>query len=215
MKKSENSISIISGADGPTAVFGVNSKVKKSLKTILHNYIYKLKLKKAKKKLVSDVHTIKELVVYAMKKYGAKEVSVTDRKYEEQRKYHKENLVLMHKLELLGKMKDIQNCDFSNDNAIREFLEKSEIRSQMISKIPDNEINIDFHMYEIKIGNSHIEIKVDNFWNVFSISCSGNKKDIKHLNKILQDLYIYYGVSEEDIREKSDRYLSLLNVLTL
>lgn len=215
MKKSENSISIIGGADGPTCVFKANSESKKSLKMIIQNHIYKSKREKAKKKIVSSVHTIEEVVAYAMKNYGAVEVNTTEWQYEEQRKALKESLVIGKKSELIGEMKDIPIPELSNENETREFLEKLEIRSEMISKIPESEMPMDFHLYEINIGDGRLEIEIDNIWNVFSVSCSGNRKDMKQLNKIIQDLYIYYGVSEEDIREKSDRYLSLLNALTI
>ena len=46
------------------------------------------------------------------------------------------------------------------------------------------------------------------------ITCSGNKKAIKQFKKILRELYVYYGVSEKDIAEKTERYLCLLSVLS-
>lgn len=215
LKESENSVSIISGADGPTGVYIADNESKKSLKGIIKNHIYKLKQEKAKKKIFAGVHTIEEVVAYAMKNYGAVEVNTTERQYEEQRKALKESLVIEKKSELLGEMKDIPIPDLSNEDETREFLEKLEIRSEIISKIPENEMPMDFHLYEINIGEGRLEIEIDNIWNVFSVSCSGSKKDMKHLNKIMQDLYLYYGVSEKDIREKSDRYLSLINALTI
>lgn len=37
---------------------------------------------------------------------------------------------------------------------------------------------------------------------------------MKQFEKILRELYVYYGVSEKDIAEKTERYLCLLSVLS-
>lgn len=48
-----------------------------------------------------------------------------------------------------------------------------------------------------------MEIEVDYTWNIFGISYSGNKSVIKRFKKIARDLYCYYGVSEEDIKNRT------------
>lgn len=213
LKEKANSVSIISGSDGPTAVFKANSESKKSLKEIIKNYIYKSKCEKAKKKITPGAHTIEETAAYAADKYGAVEINSRDQQYEEKLKYLKQSLVLTNKPQLSGE--DTLVPDLSNETETREFLEKLELRNEIISKIPDSEFPLDFHLYEINMGDSRIEIETDNIWNVLNVSCSGSRKDMKRLNKIVRDLYIYYGVSEEDIKEKSERYLSLLDILVL
>ena len=50
-----------------------------------------------------------------------------------------------------------------------------EIRNKLIDQMPDNVIPMDFHLYEIKIGEDLMEIEVDYTWNIFGISYSGNK----------------------------------------
>ena len=47
----------------------------------------------------------------------------------------------------------------------------------------------------------------------FAMSYSGNKKVMKHFQKISRDLYSYYGVSEADIRDKTQRYSELVTAL--
>ena len=80
--------------------------------------------------------------------------------------------------------------------------------------MPDNVIPLDFHLYEIKIGEDLMEIEVDYTWNIFGISYSGNKSVIKRFNKIDRVLYCYYGVSEEDIKNRTKRYSSLVTELS-
>ena len=56
--------------------------------------------------------------------------------------------------------------------------------------------------------------EIDYIWNIFGISYYGNKKVMKQFEKISKDLYIYYGVSEDDIKKKTERYLSLVTALS-
>ena len=50
--------------------------------------------------------------------------------------------------------------------------------------------------------------------DLYDISYSGNKSVIKRFKKIARDLYCYYGVSEEDIKNRTKRYSSLVTELS-
>lgn len=82
-------------------------------------------------------------------------------------------------------------------------------------KMYDLQNNMDFHIYEIKVGEGRVEIEMDYDKGVFGISYSGSKKVIKQMKEIVKDLYVYYGVSEDDIRNKSERYHALLAILSI
>ena len=73
---------------------------------------------------------------------------------------------------------------------------------------------VDFHVYEMDVDDGHLEMELDYITKIFGVSYSGNKRVMKHLKKIAQDLYLYYGVTEEDIKNKSERYSSLLAILS-
>lgn len=214
-EKSKSAVSIIGGADGPTSVFIAGRSGKKPLKECVRNYIYKYKCKRAQKKLSVGAHTLEEMVIYASTKYFAVEISTTQKKYMEQRKFLKESLIIKHKPELLGDMKDIAKPSIYDENAIRKLQQQIQARSEIIAQIPDHEIPMDFHIYEIKVDDGWLEIEIDYIWDIFGVSYGGSKKAMKQLKKISQDLYIYYGVTEEDIRNKSERYSSLLTTLSL
>ena len=68
-------------------------------------------------------------------------------------------------------------------------------------------------IYKIKMNDNYLEIQIDES-DTFGVSFSGSKKEMKCFQKIARDLYIYYGVSEDDIRNKTERYFSLLSVLS-
>ena len=212
--KSKSGVSIIGGADGPTSIFIAGRAQKRPLKVRIRSILYRFKRKIAEKKVVAGEHTLDELVQYAKNSYNLIETNSSERKYIEQQKSLKESLILQHKPEILGEMKDIPKPNIYNEKSIREYLCKIEARREMIAEMPDNVIPMNFHLYEIRIGDDSLEMNIDYIWNIFAISYSGNKKVMKQFQKISKDLYIYYGVSEDDIKKKTERYLSLVTVLS-
>ena len=85
----------------------------------------------------------------------------------------------------------------------------------MEAKHKSGELPSGFSIYEIKIGRNCLDIEIDNTRDTFGVSFSGSKKAMKRLKKTAKDLYFYYGVSENDIINRTERYLSLLGVLSL
>jgi len=65
---------------------------------------------------------------------------------------------------------------------------------------------MDYHLYEIQKDGGRVELEIDYVWNEFSISYSGRKNSMKQVKKIAQDLVMYYGVTEEDIQNRTERY---------
>ena len=212
--KSKSGVSIIGGADGPTSIFIAGRAQKRPLKVRIRSILYRFKRKRAEKKVVAGEHTLDELVQYAKNSYNLIETNSSERKYIEQQNNLKESLILQHKPEILGEMKDIPKPNIYNEKSIREYLYKIEARREMIAEMPDNVIPMNFHLYEIRIGDDSLEMNIDSIWNILEISYSGNKKVMKQFQKISKDLYIFYGVSENDIKKKTERYLSLVTALS-
>lgn len=213
--KRKSQVSIIGGADGPTSVFIAGHSKNRSIRIRIKNCIYRYKRKKAEKAIVSNPHSLSETVKYAKDQYGLTETAFTDRKYIEQIKCLKESLILQHKPELLGEMKDIPTPDFSDEESIKEFWSRTEARSKMIAEMPDNIIPMNYHLYEMRIDGNSLEMGIDYTWNIFGVSYSGNKTAVKEFKKITRDLYSYYGVTENDIKNKTKRYSSLITELSL
>ena len=212
--KSKSGVSIIGGADGPTSIFIAGRMQKRPLKIRIRNIIYKLRHKIAEKKVVAGEHTLDELIQYAKNRYNLTETNSSEKKYIEQQNNLKESLILNHKPEILNEMKVIPKPDISNEESIREYLCKIEARREMIAEIPDHVIPMNFHLYEIRIGDDSLEMAIDYIWDIFAISYSGNKKAMKQFKEISKDLYIFYGVSKDDIKKKTERYLSLVAALS-
>lgn len=213
-EKNKSAISIIGGADGPTSIFVAGRTGKMPLKVRIRNAIYRFRSRRAERKVVAGTHTLDELVQYARNRYNLMEIDATERKYIEQRKNLKESLILQHKPEILGEMKDIAKPDISNEESVREYFRKIEDRSKRIDEMPDHVIPMNFHLYEIRIDKDSLEIAIEYNWNILGISYSGKRKVMKQLKIISKDLYRYYGVSEDDIKRKTERYSSLIMALS-
>lgn len=213
-EKRASAVSIIGGADGPTSVFLAGRTGKRPLKIRIRNFLYKCKRKQIAKKIVPGAHSLEEVVSYAKNKYSAVEIDTTQHNYIEQRKNLKESLIITHKPDLLSDMKDIPKPTDYTEESLREFFNQLQSRSEMISQIPDAEMPMDFHIYEITIDDGRMEMEIDCKWDIFGISYSGSKKVMKELRKISCDLYLYYGVTEEDIDNNTKRYSSLLTTLS-
>lgn len=215
MKK--EAVSIIGGADGPTSIFIAGkgkSPGKRSLKEHIRQRIYKYRRKRAEKKICAAPHTLKEVIVYAKKKYHAVEVPKTGREYMEQYTSAREGLIIMQKPELLGSLAEIAQPDVLNEETAKEIFRQIQLRSEALARIPDGEMPMDFHIYEIRLKDGWMGIQIDFKWDMFEVSYSGSKKAMKNMRRIAKELYMYYGVSGEDIQNKTKRYLSLLAVLS-
>lgn len=209
MRKS--SVSIIFGADGPTSVFIAGKSKPKTLGNQIRSSLYKHRYRRAEKKIRANPHTLQQLIAYAGQKYHAAEILPTERKYLRQYACAKENLIAAHKPELLDGLPEITPPDILNRKTSQELSRQLHVRSEMIAKIPDHEMPMDFHIYELRTAHGRAEMKIDFIWGLLELSYSGKPKALK---KLTRELYLYYGVTEEDIRDKTQRYLSLISVLS-
>lgn len=212
--KSKSNVSIIGGADGPTSVFLLGTTGKRPLKDRIRNYFYKKKRNRMAKQISAGAHSMEEVVSFIKKEYGASEISKTDHRYIEQRKCLKESLILQHRPELLGDRLEIQRPEEFTEETAKKMFEQIRKRSEFIEAIPDEEMPMDYHVYEICLSEGRMSIDIDFKWDIFGCSYSGSKKEMKQLRKICREVYIYYGVTEEDIQNNTERYSSLLTTLS-
>ena len=212
---SKESIGIIGGADGPTSVFVAGRKKGIPIKHRIKNRIYRWKGKKAAKRITAGERTLSEVVTYAVKKYNALEAVITQRKYASQMNCIKVCLVSRFSPELLGVLAEVIRPDEYTPETVKALQEQFQARRERVEAISEEAMPMDFHIYEISLDDGRLEMEIDYHWNVFGISYSGNKKTMKRMKEIAKDLYLYYGVSEEDIRHESERYHSLLATLSV
>ena len=217
MGKGTGSISIIGGADGPTSIFIARKGSKVKLTTRIQNYFRKLKRNRIKKRITANPHTLEEVVELLKREYGAVEVSQQSHNYLEQRNSLKTSLIMRHRPDLLGELMDLEPPEREDVEALKVFWEQIYERNRMAEGIADDIFPMDFHIYEIKWAeNDRMRIGVETVWQVLVGSFSSREKKImKQLRKLYKKIYLYYGVTTEDIKNETERYESLLGVLCL
>ena len=121
---------------------------------------------------------------------------------------------MRHHSDLLGEMTDLKPFEGEDVESLKTFCEQIQEREKMVAEIADDIFPLDFHIYEIKCpGNCIMQIGVETVWQVIDGSFSGDKKTMKQLRKLFKKIYLYYGVTAEDIKNETERYKSLLGVL--
>lgn len=214
MGKGAGSVSIIGGADGPTSIFIARKGGKVKLTTRIQNYFRKLKRNRVKKRITANPHTLEEVVQWLKREYGAVEVSQQSHNCLEQRKCLKASLVMRHRPDLLGELMDLEPPKGEDVEALKAFWEQIQGREKMAAEIADDIFPLDFHIYEVKCPkNCMMQIGVETVWQAIDGSFSGDKKNMKQLKKLFREIYLYYGVTSEDIKNETERYKSLLATL--
>lgn len=214
MGKGAGSVSIIGGADGPTSIFIVGKGGRVNLTTRIQNYFRIIKRNRIKKQITADSHTLEEVVEWLKRKHGAVEVSQQSHNYLEQKQSLKASLIMRHRPDLLGELINLEPPEGEDVEVLKAFCEKIQERRNRAAEIADDIFPIDFHIYEIKWSeNDRMRIGVETVWQVLDGSFSGDKKTRKQLEKLFKRLYLYYGVTAEDIKNETERYKSLLGVL--
>ena len=214
MKKNDKSvISIIGGADGPTSIFIAGRTGKRPLKVRIKNWIYCQKRRRIAVKIRPNPHTLKQVTAFMKMEYGAAEVSKESRQYQERKASLREGLIIQNRPELLEGLEEIKRHEVFTKKAMEEMSIRIKRRSEAIARIPDEQFTMDFHVYEIIIEGGRMEIEVDYLWDILGISYSGNKRAMRELKKMGRRLYVYYGVTKEDIRDETKRYSALLTGL--
>lgn len=79
-----------------------------------------------------------------------------------------------------------------------------------IKEISEELFPMDYHIYEINFPQGQILIDIEKHWGCLSCSIRGDLD----LMDIVKDIWTYYGVTEEDIRTKSERFLDLVITLS-
>lgn len=214
MGKGAGSVSIIGGSDGPTSIFIAGKGGRVKLTTRIQNHFRKLKENRIKRRITANPHTLEEVVDWLKREYGAVEVSQKSHNYQEQRKCLKASLIMRHRPDLLGELKDLEPPEGEDAKALKAFCEQMQKREKIAAETADDFFPLDFHIYEIKCpGNGRMQVGVETIWQVFDGSFSGDRQTMKQLRKLFKKIYLYYGVTAEDIKNETERFKSLLMIL--
>ena len=208
------STGIIRGAEGPTAVSVIKRNSKLTLKQKIGKFKYKLKRAYVEATIKAKSHSIDEVMDYIVNVHGFAEI-VNDevrQEYEEMRA----SFILQYAPELLGEYATMPRLKSESKEDIQAHIKQFQIRQQKAMEIPVEEFDIDFHKFRISFGdiNDNMYITVEKRFAYIGGGASGNKKEMRKFQRIYRDVHRYYGVTSEDIENKSKRYEQVVRALT-
>lgn len=96
---------------------------------------------------------------------------------------------------------------------VKAFLDQMRLRQEKAGEVPDEVFALDYYYFEKQDGNMQMEIQLESRFGYIGGGASG--KSIRKFHRIYKDVYRYYGVSEEDIKNHTKRYEDLLRQLAI
>ena len=103
-----------------------------------------------------------------------------------------------------------KSISFDDNHAIEEVCQYKFMYKQIKHDI-NSEINL--FLYVREDNDAHMDIEIETTTGYIAGGVTGKKSSIKEFNRILRDVFIYYGVMQDDIIEKTKRYKNLVSIL--
>lgn len=217
--KSARGVSIIGGADGPTSVFICSKGSKQPLKYRIRNAwykrVYQIRRNWYEKHIKAEPHTMDEVCVYVQKELGFTEVSSEDKEY--QRKYEetRASSLVRYAPELLVTYRELPRLQSHDEEEIRKHIELVEAQMQEAMSVPKELYDVDFHIFQKEEKGTKFQLYIEKREGYIGGSASGSKKCRgNEFDQIFKCVYKYYGVSQEDINQRSNRYTQLIRALS-
>ena len=216
MKKSAKAASVIGGADGPTSVFIAKKASKLTLRQKLEKFKYKIKRTYAEKTLKCESHSIDEVSEYLINRYGFFEVDKDSDEIVEEYKQMRAAFIIQYAPELLGEYAAFPELKSESPEDIELYIKQSEEQMKRAMEIPQTMFDIDFHKFkkESDDRNNNMDIVIEKKYAYIGGGAVGGKRYVKKYNRIYKDIYRYYGVTKDDIINKSQRYKNLVQALS-
>lgn len=213
MDKGTNSTTIIGGADGPTAVFVLKKNAKLTLKQKIEKLKYKIKRSYVERTIKAKSHSMDEVMKYIVNVHGF--VELDDDEVHQEYNEMRVSFIMQYASELLGEYATMPQLKSESQEDIQAHIRQIQNMQQKAMEIPTEQFDIDFHKFKIPFDdiNDNIHITVEKKFAYIGAGASGNKKVMKRFHRIYKDVYRYYGVSQEDIENKSERYEQVVRAL--
>ena len=206
-------MSVIGKSDGPTAVTVIKRNSKLTLKQKLEKCKYKIKRAYVEHTIKAKGHSLDEVIDYIINKHGFVEIDNDEIRFEcdEMRA----SFIMQYAPELLGEYATMPRLKSESKEDIQAHIREFQERQQRAMEIPIEKFDIDFHKFQIPLNdiNDNMYIIIEKRFAYIGGGVSGNKKEMRRFHKIFKDVYRYYGVSKEDIENKSKRYEQLVGAL--
>ena len=216
------SVSIIGGADGPTSIF-LAGKVKDEKARELE----KQKLEKLARTIEVNPHTLEETERYLVEKYQAVLLPSDSEEVQREEQATRGTLVLRHKPELV-QTPEPEYPKSREQDELKRFGEQILKRTEEAEHVSAKEFPLDFKKYQIRLEektdpgedaprdsrDACLDICIEKNYEFLQLSYSYSGKEYERkLKEIMKDIYLYYGVTQEDVENYTERFLVLAGII--
>ena len=207
-------MSVIGKSDGPTAVTVIKRNSKLTWKQKLEKCKYKIKRAYVEHTIKAKGHSLDEVIDYIINKHGFVEIDNDEVRFE--RDEMRASFIMQYAPELLGEYATMPRLKSESKEDIEEHIKQFQVRQQRAMEVPISEFDIDFHKFQISFEdiNDNMYIIVEKRFACIGGGVSGDKKVMRRFHRIFKDVHMYYGVTAEDIKNKSKRYEQVIRALS-
>lgn len=200
--------------DGSTSYFilgGKNSKP--TLKQRFQRWRFAKRKARAAKKVTANPHTLNEVCEYIKVKLGFEELEVTSKVYQQEYRDLRAGFLMQHAPELLGDLRERPKLKGQSEEEIMKFMDAMEAQKQAAFQVPVEDFDIEFRMFKKQSDDGEQHILIEKRYEYIGGGASGSTKTVKQFKKIYRAVHCYYGVTKEDINNKTRRYEDYLKQL--
>ena len=207
-------MSVIGKSDGPTAVTVIKRNSKLTLKQKLEKCKYKIKRAYVEHTIKAKGHSLDEVIDYIINKHGFVEIDNDEVRFE--RDEMRASFIMQYAPELLGEYATMPQLKSESKEDIQAHIREFQERQQRAMEIPIEKFDIDVHKFQISFEdiNDNMYIIVEKRFACIGGGVSGDKKVMRRFHRIFKDVHRYYGVTAEDIKNKTKRYEQVIRALT-
>lgn len=206
-------ISKIGSSDGPTAVFVAGRNI--TFKQKVQRFINQTRRNHIAKSITADAHTLDEVCDYIVRILGYSELEADQQDYKEEYDDLRASYILQYKPELLEDLANIPDLTEDTEEAINEYLEMIKNRQDAAKDISKELFDIDFHKFIRKEGDNESHFVIEKTHDYIGGGASGNTKTVRRHNREFKQVYKYYGVTQEDIDKKTERFNDVVRTLAM
>lgn len=207
-------MSVIGKSDGPTAVTVIKRNSKLTWKQKLEKCKYKIKRAYVEHTIKAKGHSLDEVIDYIVNVHGFVELDNDKVRFE--RDEMRASFIMQYASELLGEYATMPRLKSESKEDIEEHIKQFQVRQQRAMEVPISEFDIDFHKFQISFEdiNDNMYINIEKRFAYIGGGVSGDKKVMRRFHRIFKDVHRYYGVTAEDIKNKSKRYEQVIRALS-
>lgn len=199
--------------DGPTSFFILDRNQKLTLKQRFYKWRYDRRKVRIARTIQANPHALDEVCEYIKAKHGFTELEQNTKEYQEEYREMRAGYIMQHAPELLGNLSERPKLEGRSEEDIKRYMAAVEKQRMAAYQVPKELFDIELRLFQKQKGDNKFHISVEKRYPYIGGGASGSTRTVNRIEKIMKDIYLYYGVSKEDIENKSKRYEELLRTL--